>query len=235
MIATFKQAAEGMKAISKSCCRWPGVREALFLLALTSMGLVGNYLNIELFFGVNFIFGSIATMIAVRTSGTLWGTLVGIVIGSYTYVLWGHPYAIIIFGLEAFVVGFIVCCLKKDNMILIDVGYWLLIGMPLAWVAYTYQVGVAEPAVTMIALKQMSNGITNAVIASFLIQFTPIERLISLKGFGSTQQDVSMRSAINTLWAIFILLPTLFLLQHINHISYQISTVMMILKVRSSP
>ena len=91
MTAIFKAAEGGMTKCFKSCSRWPGVKEALFLLALTSIGLAGNYLNIEIVFGVNFLFGSIATMVAVRTSGILWGTLVGIVIGSYSYVLWGTP------------------------------------------------------------------------------------------------------------------------------------------------
>jgi PAS domain S-box-containing protein len=205
----FKQAAEGIKEISKSCRRWPGVRETLLLLAFTSMGLVGNYLNIELFFGVNFIFGSIATMLAVRMSGTLWGTLVGIVIGSYTYVLWGHPYAIIIFGLEAFVVGFIVCFLKRDDMILIDAVYWLLVGTPLVWVFYSYQLGLPEPAVTLIALKQMANGITNVVLASLIFQFTPLMRWIRLKEFSDARESTSIYAAINTLLAIFTLLPML--------------------------
>jgi signal transduction histidine kinase len=198
-----------MEILSKIYLRCPSLREVMFLLALTSTGLVGNYLNMELFFGVNFLFGSIATMIAVRMSGILWGTLVGIAIGSYTYILWGHPYAIIIFGLEAFFVGSIICCLKRDNMILIDVSYWLLVGVPLVWVSYYYQLGLPEPAVTLIALKQMANGITNVVLASFFVQFTPLTRWIGLKGFAGAQKKVFMYSAINTLLATFILLPML--------------------------
>ena len=209
MIAFFNSTADSMEILSKSCLRCPSVREALFLLVLTSTGLVGNYLNFELYFGVNFLFGSVATMIAVRTSGTLWGTLVGIVIGSYTYIIWGHPYAIIIFGLEAFFVGFIVCCLKRDNMILIDVSYWLLIGVPMVWVSYYYHLGLQEPAVALIALKQTANGITNVVLASFFVQFTPLARWISLNGFASDKANVSMYSAINTLLSIFIILPML--------------------------
>jgi hypothetical protein len=66
------------------------MREVLFLLALIPSGLVGNYINTELFFRVNFLFGIILTMIALPTSGTLWGTLIGTVMGVYTYILWGH-------------------------------------------------------------------------------------------------------------------------------------------------
>ncbi len=209
MSSIFKSPADFWAEVSSKCCRWPSERELLYLLVVTSVGLVGNYLNIELLFGVNFIFGSIATMFAVRTSGTLWGTVVGIVIGSYTYFLWGHPYAIIIFGLEAFIVGVAICLLKKENMILIDTGYWFFIGLPLVWVLYSYQLGIEESAVTLIALKQMANGVVNVVLACFLIQFTPLMRRISLKGFVGPQKSLTMYSTINTLLAVFILLPML--------------------------
>jgi signal transduction histidine kinase len=209
MTDIFKAAEEGMAECFKSSRHRPDVKEALVLLALTSIGLAGNHLSIEMFFGVHFLFGSIATMIAVRTSGILWGTLVGIVIGSYSYVLWGHPYAIIIFGLEAFVVGVITCRLKKDNIISYDLGYWLFVGAPLVWVFYSYQLGMPGPAVTLVALKQMVNGITNVVLASVLLQFTPMTRWVELKVLPNAQKERPMHSAISTLLAIFILLPML--------------------------
>ena len=168
--------SKGLLEFSSSCLRWPSTRELVFLLCLTLLGLLGNYLNIELFFGVNFLFGSVATMIALRTSGALWGTLIGVVIGSYTYVLWGHPYAIIIFGLEAFIVGFSIWCMKKNNMILTDVIFWLVAGMPLVWIFYSYQLGLSETPMYLIALKQTINGITNVVIANLIIQFSPVLR-----------------------------------------------------------
>jgi PAS domain S-box-containing protein len=207
MTIFFKSTVDKMVVFFENSRRWPSIKECLFLLAITFMGLVGNYMSVELFFGVSFLFGSIATMIAVRMSGALWGTLVGIVVGSYSYILWGHPYAIIIFGLEAFVVGFITCGLKKENMILADIWYWAFVGSPLAFVFCTYQLGLPEPAVILLALKQIANGILNVVLASFIIQFTPIVRRIGLKGFVGAQHKFSMYSGINTLLSICILLP----------------------------
>ena len=209
MKSGFNKMWDSLRALTSDCRRVPDAKGAVFLLSLTVLGVLGNHLNIEMFFGVNFLFGSIATMVAVRTSGTLWGTLVGIAIGSYTYFLWGHPYAIVIFGLEAFVVGFIVCNLKKDNMVLADVGYWLFIGMPLVWVFYTYQLGLPETPVQLIALKQAVNGIVNLVIASLIVQFTPIGRLGIRPGRSNSIPYWSMQAAMNTIIATFILLPML--------------------------
>ena len=204
-----KPAVDKIATFTNSCFRWPSGSEALFLLLLTLVGLAANYLSVELFFGVNFIFGSIATMIAVRTSGPLWGTLAGIAISTYSYILWGHPYAIIIFGLEAFVVGSVACFLKKDNMILIDVGYWLFIGVPLGWILYYYQLGLPEPSVILVVLKQTANGLTNVVLASLLIQFTPVTQWVHWGKFVYKQKELSMYSAINTFLAAFILVPML--------------------------
>lgn len=196
-----------MIEVYKSHCRKPSKRETLILLALTLIGLFGNYLNIDLFFGVNFIFGSIATIIAIRVSGPVWGVLVGVVIGSYSYILWGHPYAIIIFGLEAYIIGLFTYVLKKDSLIIIDVGYWILLGMPLVWVFYTYSIGLPEPIVTTIAAKQMANGVINVALASLLIQFTPMLKWINLGLF--KDNCVTMNSSVTTLLSVFILIPML--------------------------
>jgi PAS domain S-box-containing protein len=206
---TFHRMSVILADLSETCLRWPKAREALALSVLTSLGLVGNFLNIELFFGVNFTFGSIATIIALRSSGALWGTLVGLIIGSYTYFLWGHPYAIVVFGLEALVVGLLTCCIKNGNVILIDVAYWLFFGVPLAWLLYTYQLGLPESAVTLVVIKQAANGITNVVVATMIVKFTPIIRWISRGISFYVVKNWSIHSEINTLVAVFIFLPML--------------------------
>ena len=193
--------------IMADCLHIPTGREALVLLALSGAGIFGNYLNITLFFGVEFIFGSIATMIALRISGIVWGTIVGIVIASYTILLWGHSYAVIIFGLEALVVGFVLFCLKKDNAVLIDAGYWLVIGMPLVWVFYTYQLGLPETAVHLIMLKQAVNGIFNVVIATLVLQFSPVHAWA--KGLENKSRTWPFQQLLNTMLAGAILAPIL--------------------------
>ena len=205
----FNKRRDGILAFTSDCRRMPDAKGTVYLLGLIVLGVLGNHMNVEMFFGVNFLFGSVATMIAVRASGTLWGTLVGIAIGSYTYFLWGHPYAIYIFGLEAFVVGFIVCALKKDNMVLADVGFWLVIGMPLVWGFYTFQLGLPETPVKLIALKQTINGIVNTFVATLLLQFAPL----SLLGVGfsksPTKRNLTIKAAMNNIIAAFFLLPML--------------------------
>jgi len=80
--------------------------------------------------------------------------------------------------------------------------------MPLVWVLYTYPLGLPESAVTMIALKQTINGISNVVIANILFQVTPIGR-IKIIQTEKNSGDWPLHSAINNIIAAFILVPTL--------------------------
>jgi hypothetical protein len=76
-------------------------RSALGLVLLIGAGFLGNYFQVTLFFGVDFLFGSIAVMLVLYFYGLAWGVLAALVASSFTYVLWGHPYAIVIFTAEA--------------------------------------------------------------------------------------------------------------------------------------
>lgn len=188
--------------------RVPGKSEALRLLSLTALGIFGNHFNIELFFGVHFIFGSVASLLAVRMSGVLWGTLAGAAVGSYTFVIWHHPYALVIFGLETLVVGGFLR-VRRDSLILADACYWLLIGIPLAWVFYTYPLGLPDISVKLVMLKQAVNGLVNAVIARLILQFFPLGMAGPGRFWQRRDARWSLREALKLVFALFALFPVL--------------------------
>lgn len=189
--------------------RVPRMGESLRLLSLTALGILGNHFNIELFFGVHFIFGSVASLLAVRMSGALWGTLAGVVVGSYTFVIWHHPYALVVFGLETLVVGGFLRA-RRDSLILADACYWLLIGMPMSRVFYTCPLGLPDMSVNLIMLKQAVNGVFNAVIARLILQFVPLGTE-GVNGHSWRNRDArwSLREALKLGFALFALLPVL--------------------------
>lgn len=53
---------------------------AIALLTIT--GILGNYCNLSLFFGVDFLFGSISALISAYYFGWIWGGLAGLIAGS---------------------------------------------------------------------------------------------------------------------------------------------------------
>ena len=142
--------------------------KAVATLALALLAVAGNVLSVPLFFSVVFIFGSVAAMLAVALLGTLPAVLVAAAGGLYTLFLWGHPYALIIFTVEALVVG-LLYRRGLRTLVLADLAYWLVLGVPLVLLFYRGMMGVGWEAAAMIALKQALNGLFNALLAGLLI------------------------------------------------------------------
>ncbi len=144
----------------------------LSALVLLAAALLGNLLSVPLFFGVDFLFGSVAVLIAVRLLGPMAGTLIAALAGLYTLYLWGHPYALVIFTLEAAVVGLLLRRLT-DNLLLADLLYWLCCGAPLIWLFYGQLMGLDTSRLLLIGLKQPINGLFNAFLATFVLMALP--------------------------------------------------------------
>lgn len=83
-----------------------------------------------------------------------------------TYILWNHPYAIVIFTAEAVFVSLFYK--KTGNIVILDTLYWLLIGMPLVWLFYFHVLGMDNSGAFLIVLKQSINGIFNALTAGIV-------------------------------------------------------------------
>lgn len=130
------------------------------------LGFAGNWLKLQLFLNVDFLFGSLFVMFAILRYGSGAGIIAGLVAASCTILLWKHPWALIIFTAEAAFVGW--RCRKKDpaDLLLYDAVYWILCGIPLVW-CFCYVILGTTPADTaLISLKQSLNGVFNALLAS---------------------------------------------------------------------
>jgi signal transduction histidine kinase len=176
-------------------------RTVLFL-ALICVGLAGNYFKFPIFLNIDFLFGSIFALLALQFFGLGRGIAASAIIAGYTFILWNHPYAIIIMTAEIAVVGLLTgrC---RIGMVLADALYWLFIGMPLVWLFYYLVMNVPLNTVSITMTKQTINGITNALAARLL--FTGY-MLISKK------QHFSYRETIYSLLAFFVLVPALIIL-----------------------
>jgi hypothetical protein len=172
------------------------------LLALIAAGLAGNYFNFEIFLNINFLFGSIFAMLALQFFGLGRGILAAAAIAGYTYILWKHPYAIVIMTAEVAVVGWLMTR-RKVGMVLADALYWLVIGMPLVYLFYHLVMQVPPSNTYIVMSKQALNGIANALVARMI--FTGYALVSS-----STQ--ISYREMVYNLLSFFVLCPALILL-----------------------
>ena len=112
------------------------IRSAVLLALLISAGFLGNYFSIPLFFGADFLFGSIAVLLVLYFYGLGWGMLAALVAYSYTWVLWGHPYGFINFMSEALFVGLFLKWGRR-NLVVLDSLFWLFLGMSMAWIEHS--------------------------------------------------------------------------------------------------
>jgi PAS domain S-box-containing protein len=174
-------------------------------LALVALGFAGNYFSVPLFFGADFLFGSIAVMLVLHFFGARYGFLAALIASSYTYVLWHHPYAVITFAGEALFVGLFLHR-GTANIVFLDMVYWLLIGMPQAWLVYFLILHMDAQATLLVMLKQGTNGIFNALMACVMIDSLPLTRWF---GMPETKRLKSLEHGLFNLLVLFAFVPAL--------------------------
>ncbi|WP_228014824.1 hypothetical protein [Synechocystis salina] len=149
--------------------KFPNLLQKYWLLpCLLLAGYGGNYFKLHIFFGVDFLFGSIATLLVLVYYGLPWGLVSAAIAGSHTLIIWRHGYGILMIMLEALVVG-LMLRRRQTNLVLINSLFWLLIGMPLVYIFYRWGLDMTPVTTSLITFKQAANGIFNSLIASFLI------------------------------------------------------------------
>ncbi|MBZ9612972.1 sensor histidine kinase [Rheinheimera maricola] len=138
---------------------------AMFLLA--AIGL--NYARLPLFFSVEFIFGSAIAVLTLIVFGRVAAIVVGVAAAAVTVLIWGHPYALLVFTAEIIWLSWRWRPDKGFNLVQQDLLFWLVAGLPAVSLLYTYGLDINWQTSVLIALKQMTNGVFNVLLASLLI------------------------------------------------------------------
>jgi len=190
--------------------RWKivGMRRLLILAALLLGGCLGNYFGISLYFGSDFLFGSAAVLLVLYYYGLPLGLIVGAAAGSVTYFSWGHPYAAVTFTLEAAFVGSMLHRTSRSLLVL-DGLFWLTAGIPIVVLVYGFILDMGATATTFMVLKQAINGVFNALVASIVVNYSSLHKLIEPR---SNQGIVPLRETLFNALVAFVLLPSLFIL-----------------------
>lgn len=142
-------------------------------------------------------------MLAILVLGRTYGVIAAFITASCTFLLWNHPWAIIIFTGEAVVVSWLYEK-RKGNLVVYDLIYWICVGMPSVYLFYHMVMGVAVQATLVVMLKQSINGLTNALLATLaLLLYKFIKKPLEFKVSYADLLPVAMIS--------FALFPTMFL------------------------
>ncbi len=181
-------------------------REAkILLLVLLCGAIAGNHLKLPLYFKMDLFFGSIFTMLIIQLFGFRWGVLAALGSSTYSWLMWNHHLSGVNFVCEAIFVGYL---LKRKNLSLVTLSttYWLIMGMPLAWLYFTFIVHLSTDATLPIMLKQGINGIFNALVATLIVTFLPF---LGKFRVDEENRQVTFQQIISIALAACVLFPML--------------------------
>ncbi len=206
--ADQEQPVEGVASVEE---REPdrGLRgRYLFLPLLMASGLVLNIFAPRLFMGFNYLTGSIAVLLVVRLYGTGWGTLSGLIAGSWTYVLFGHPYAMVWLTAEPLFIGLFLKFTAVRNLVLLNTLYWPVAGIPLLWFFFTFVMDLPMIGTLPAALMFWVIGITNSLTATIILQYTPLSRF-SDSDSDSEYPVVTINQAVFSIMMSLVVFPAI--------------------------
>lgn len=144
---------------------------------LVVLAVLGNVFNVDMFFGVNFLFGSVFAWVALLTIGPAWGLSAIMLASLYTVVLWDHWYAVpLLVGEFVFVIAFSGNKQVK-RLIGLSAAYWAFLACPFILYFYTNFLGLPWETVSLVVVKTNLNAIINACLGLLLFHCSLAFRL----------------------------------------------------------
>jgi PAS domain S-box-containing protein len=169
------------------------------------LGLCGLFLNsfeLQLGWGMHFVFGNALVYAFLRVLAPQSIILAAAISSVRTIFLWNHPWAWIVWIVEA---AFIVFYARKNSPVRNDVIFWLVLGAPLLLLTYGAILKMDELSLLLVLAKQSTNGILNVVLGEAIY--------LCIIGFNVRQRfskwpKLPVESFVTTLLMAVILIPT---------------------------
>ena len=131
-----------------------------------STGLLGfaiNQVPVDMGAGLHLLLGGIPAFMLIRLIAPGLIAIAVAIAAAETYFLWGHPWAALIWVLEGSAVSIMVARTKLP-LVAADSLFWVILGGPLVWIAYTYFLNTDSVSASLTLLKQITNGILVVVV-----------------------------------------------------------------------
>ena len=137
----------------------------LFAVLAGSAALALNFLEVQLGWGLHFIFGNALIFAFLRLVNPR-AIVLAVAFASFRSVmLWGHPWAWLIWTAEAAVLAYSV---RRSSPVKVDVLFWLLLGTPLLVLPYGKIMGMDQTSLLLVIGKQAINGVLNVALGEGL-------------------------------------------------------------------
>ncbi|WP_243374080.1 ATP-binding protein [Geotalea sp. SG265] len=177
----------------------------LLLVALVCGAVTANCLRLPLYFKLDLLFGSIFTMLVIQLFGFRWGIITAVLSSASAWFAFGHLSSGINAVCEAAFVGYLLQK-RERGFVYLSATYWILLGMPLAWLYFTLRLPAGDDLPWLIMLKQGINGISNALVAQLLVNLFLLSPGLS---HITHRRHTSFQQLISTILAACVLFPLL--------------------------
>lgn len=142
-----------------------GRREALTALVLGAAGFGLNTLELQLGWGMHFVFGNALVFAFLRTMRPPALIAAASISSLWTAILWNHPWAWMLWTLEAAVLALMA---RRTSPILVDVLFWLIVGAPLLLLTYGFMMDMDRLSLWLVIAKQAANGVLNVTLGELI-------------------------------------------------------------------
>ena len=176
-------------------------RSTAIALVLALVGWQLNSLPVPLGWGLDLVLGNTLVWAGLRVVGP-WLTVFALsAVSAQTIFLWNHPWAWLIWTLEAVAVAFLY---RRETQIGVDIAFWILIGAPLLAITYGLVMGTDWLSVGLVIAKQAFNGLLCVTMGEILyLSATEVSRRIG----SFNPPRMRFRSMMMALLMSFVLIP----------------------------
>ncbi|HEY3366994.1 MAG TPA: EAL domain-containing protein [Symbiobacteriaceae bacterium] len=150
----------------------PRTKQLTVFVVATALGFCVNLFPVPLFFGLQFVLGGVFSTAVALLYGPLYGAASAVVVFLPTIKFWGHPYAVIVYALEALWLGYWYRRVRNWPMEL-DIAFWLLVGGVASYLFYGVKLGLPMLDLAVVFLKQIVNSLAATAGAGLLLLILP--------------------------------------------------------------
>ncbi len=192
------------------------------ILSVIAIGL--NLMCLELFFGFELLLGSSLGVFSLLLLGDI-GLLVGISASVITWKIWGYPWCALtvmieLLWLRSYLQVFGNTDNKRANgrIILADVLYWAIIGIPMVFILFGLAINLDPSHMLLMAIKQSLNGVINTTIGFSLFLIFRI-----LWSSSDRSKAIPVHGMVMALMMVSMITPSLIILTIVSNQSMQVS------------
>ncbi len=146
------------------------------ILVAGGLGFWLNGLPIPVFGSVQVTFGSIFGLLVAITCGPWCGVVVTVIAATKLLLLWQSPYPMLLLGLEALTVGWLVQ--RRITPIVADLLFWAGLGVPLASLIVFWVLGLSVSDNAAVVIKAPFNAFLNLLIAELVLFILPLRQAL---------------------------------------------------------